>query len=117
MIKSDANSAAIASTLNSSRPTGSVGVMHRAADAEPDFAGGAGEPVVNVDPLGRYAEGCQGVTLGGEVLGVGGDPGVADQQSAHRAVSRMKPLCGNPFSRDDASWLVRAPPLGFWPSQ
>jgi hypothetical protein len=44
---------------------------------------GAGQPVVDVDPLGRDAERGQGVTLRGEVLLVGGDPGVADQQSAH----------------------------------
>jgi hypothetical protein len=40
---------------------------------------GAGEAVVDVDALGLDAEGSKAVTLGGEVLGVGGDAGVADQ--------------------------------------
>lgn len=40
---------------------------------------GAGESVVDVDPVGVDAESGQGVALSGEVLAVGGDPGVADQ--------------------------------------
>jgi hypothetical protein len=35
--------------------------------------------VVDVDPLGGDAERGEGVALRGEVLFVGGDPGVADQ--------------------------------------
>jgi transposase len=37
-----------------------------------------GEAVVDVDALGLDAEGSEGTALGGEVLGVGGDAGVAD---------------------------------------
>ena len=43
----------------------------------------AGEAVVDVDPLGRHAERLQGVALRGEVLLVGGDARVADQQPGH----------------------------------
>lgn len=49
-------------------------------------AGGAGEPMVDVDPLGLDSEPGQGVALGGEVSGVGGDPSVANQQSAHPGI-------------------------------
>jgi hypothetical protein len=43
---------------------------------------GAGEAVVDVDPVGLDAEFGEGVALGGEVLAVGGDPRVADQRGA-----------------------------------
>lgn len=45
----------------------------------------AGEAVLDVDPLGGYAQRREGVALGGEVLGVGGNPRVADQQLGHLA--------------------------------
>ena len=60
--------------------------MPRAARAG---AVGSGEPVVDMDPLGCDAEPGQGVALRSEVLLVGGDPGVADQQSAHRLSVRV----------------------------
>lgn len=37
---------------------------------------GSGQIVVDVDLLGRHVERCEGVALGGEILVVGGDPGV-----------------------------------------
>jgi hypothetical protein len=43
--------------------------------------GRAAQPVVDVDALGLDPEGLEAVALGGEVLGVGGDARVADQQS------------------------------------
>jgi hypothetical protein len=44
---------------------------------------GAREAVVDVDALGLDAEGSEGVALGGEILGVGGDAGVTDLESGH----------------------------------
>ena len=44
---------------------------------------GPGQALVDVDPLGGDAEGHQGIPLGGQVLFVGGDPGIADQQRFH----------------------------------
>ncbi len=49
------------------------------------IAMGAGQTVVDVDAFGGRAERREGATLGGEVLGVGGDPRVADQQLGHLA--------------------------------
>lgn len=43
----------------------------------------AGEPVVEVDPLVGHAEFDQAVTLGGEVLFIGGATGVADEGAGH----------------------------------
>jgi hypothetical protein len=48
------------------------------------FPIGAGQPVVDVDAVYRHTERCEAVSLGGEVLSVGGDPGVADLESAHQ---------------------------------
>jgi hypothetical protein len=42
-------------------------------------AAGAGEALVEVDPVVRDAERGQGLALGGEVLQDGGAPGVADE--------------------------------------
>jgi hypothetical protein len=53
------------------------------ASARPGRAAGAREAVVDVYAVGFDAEGSQGVALGGEVLGVGGDAGVADQEFGH----------------------------------
>jgi len=47
------------------------------------LAVGAGEAVVDVDALSRHAERLQTVALGGEVLLVGGNAGVADVQTGH----------------------------------
>ncbi len=41
------------------------------------------ESVVDVDALGSHAERLEAVALGGEVLLVGGDAGVADVQAGH----------------------------------
>ena len=41
-------------------------------------AAGAGQPLVEIDPVLGNAERGQGLALGGEVLGQGGAPGVAD---------------------------------------
>src|SRR5205085_9374285 len=41
------------------------------------------QAVIDVDPVGCDTERGEGVALRGEILFVGGDPGVADQQSAH----------------------------------
>jgi hypothetical protein len=43
----------------------------------------AGEAVVDVDAVRLDAERLEAVALGGEVLGVGGDARVADQQFRH----------------------------------
>jgi len=39
--------------------------------------------MVNVDPVGLHAEGGEGLPLGGQVLAVGADPGVADLDRGH----------------------------------
>ncbi len=53
---------------------------------------GACEPVVEVDPVTGDAELTQPVTLGGEILGVGGAAGVADQGPGHdRSVTDSHP--------------------------
>jgi hypothetical protein len=44
---------------------------------------GSGQAMVDVDPFRCDTECGKGVALGGEVLGVGGDPGVADHQYVH----------------------------------
>jgi len=50
----------------------------------------AGQAVVDVDALQLDAQRLQGVTLGAEILGVGGDAGIADLELGHVAsVSRM----------------------------
>jgi hypothetical protein len=43
----------------------------------------AGDAMVDVDPVGLHAEGCQGLALGSEILPVGRDPGVADLDRGH----------------------------------
>ena len=64
--------------------------------------------MVDVDPLGRDAERGEGVALSGEVLGVGGAAGVADQQSGHRgSLPVMAPspeLFTEPGLRDTSYW-------------
>ena len=59
-------------------------------------AGGAGEAVVDVDAFGRDAEPGERFTLGGEVLLVGGDPRVADEEVARerRSVPYRPPSPG-----------------------
>jgi hypothetical protein len=59
-------------------PDGREGLIEAGA-----VAGGAGEPVVEVDPVLGDAEFAQPVTLGGEVLGVGGAARVSDQRLGH----------------------------------
>ena len=49
------------------------------------FAVGAGQAVVDVDPVGADAERGEGFALRGQVLLVGGHAGVADQQRRHEA--------------------------------
>jgi hypothetical protein len=44
---------------------------------------GAGQPLVQVDPVGGDPEPGEGMTLRGEVLGVGETAGVADQRGGH----------------------------------
>jgi hypothetical protein len=46
---------------------------------------GAGQAVIDVDPLSLDAQAEQGVALGGEVLLIGGASGVPDKQRAHGA--------------------------------
>lgn len=66
-------------------------------------AGGAGESLIDVDPFRGDAKGGKRVALRGEVLFVGGDPGVADQHSWTVAVSTPSPgissggSCGTSF--------------------
>jgi len=45
--------------------------------------GDAGQAMIEVDPVGDNAEPGERVALRGEVLFVGRDPGVADQQPSH----------------------------------
>jgi hypothetical protein len=47
------------------------------------IAVGAGQAVVDVDPFRAHAESSKALTLSCEVLGVGRDAGVADQQRCH----------------------------------
>jgi hypothetical protein len=54
----------------------------RLAQAGP-VAVGTGQAVVDVEPVRRHAERPQRVTLGGEILGVGGDARVSDEQPRH----------------------------------
>lgn len=61
---------------------GSTAGGQHLAQAGP-LAVGTGDPMVDVDPLERDAEGGQCLPLGGEVLPVGADPGVADLDCAH----------------------------------
>ena len=123
-MRSDSNSATIARTLNSSRPTGSFGscttqteldltcrelfqdrsgVWERSGEpvklgndegvsvaagrhrfAQPGaFPVGTGESMIDIDPARADAQRLQRVALGGEVLFVGGHPGVSDQQRRH----------------------------------
>jgi hypothetical protein len=44
----------------------------------------AGQPVVDVDPVGAHAQGGEGVALGGQVLRVGRHAREADLQLGHR---------------------------------
>ncbi len=68
--------------------------------AEPGpVAVGSGQAVVDVDSVIGDAEGVQAVALGGEVLSVGGDPGLADFQFGHRAQSV-------PLSPRSLDWLT-----------
>ena len=67
------------SSLVTTRGAGAAG-GESLAKSEP-LAVSAGEAVVDIDPFRFDAELGKGVALAGEVLGVGGDAGVADQQS------------------------------------
>jgi hypothetical protein len=44
---------------------------------------GAGEAVIDLDPLGFYVERLKRVAPGGEVLRIGGDAGVPDPKLGH----------------------------------
>jgi len=55
------------------------------------FAVGAGESVVDVDPVGLDAEPEQGVALGGEVLLLGGAACVANEKRRHGALQKGDP--------------------------
>ena len=90
----------------------------RFAQAGP-VAVGAGQAVVDVDALGGYAERLQAVALGGEVLRVGGDARVADQQPGHAAkcvpyVGRSPGISagGSYGTAARAATLARRPPGG-----
>jgi len=50
----------------------------RLAKSRP-LAAGAGQAVVNIDPLGGHPEGGEAVALDGETLGTGGASGVPDE--------------------------------------
>jgi hypothetical protein len=69
-------------------PDGREGLIEAGA-----VAGGAGEPVVEVDPVLGDAELAQPITLGGEVLGVGGAARVSDQRLGHDR-ERLRTLAG-----------------------
>jgi hypothetical protein len=56
------------------------------------FAVAAGQSVVDVDPVWRDAQCCQALALDGEVLFVGGTPGLTDEKRRHDA----PPMRGRP---------------------
>ncbi len=71
----------------------------------------AAQAVVDVDAVGLNAEPGERVTLGGEVLLVGGDAGVADQQSRHD--SKCVPYVGrSPAHITEPPLRHTPPPLG-----
>jgi hypothetical protein len=80
--------------------------------------------VVDVEPISRYAERVQAVTLGGEVLAVGGDPDVADLGPVISSVcAGWPPVTGTThrtslMGRTDLQLLVRDhredPGVVFW---
>jgi len=56
-------------------------------------AGDAGDAV---DPVGLHAEGGEGLALGGQVLPIGADPGVADLDCGHgRSIAGCPTLTGH----------------------
>jgi len=59
-------------------PAGGEGLAQAGA-----LAVGAGDAVVDVDPVGLHAEGGKGLALRGQVLPIGADPGVADLDRGH----------------------------------
>ena len=78
LIMGASNRTAIATLVERSRRN--VTLVRVGANRTAAVAVGAGQAVVDVDPAGGHAEGVLGVALGGEVLAVSGDPGVADLQ-------------------------------------
>jgi prevent-host-death family protein len=56
------------------------------------FTVGAGQAVVDVDPLGLDTETEQGVALGGQILLIGGASGVPDKQRAHGTPPGLGPV-------------------------
>jgi hypothetical protein len=81
------NSAIIERVENSSRPTGSVGRAY-SIDVEPDAPVGSSSKVSRTS--GVDAERTHRRPLGGEVLGGGGNPGVADLEFGHcQSLSRL----------------------------
>ncbi len=68
----------------------------RASRKAGPLAVGAGDAVVDVDPVGLHAEGREGLALGGEVLAVSRDRGVADLHRGHgRSLAGCPPLTGH----------------------
>jgi hypothetical protein len=92
---------------------GRTGRRHDQRVADPDrrerlvesgaLAVGAGQSVVEVDPVVGYAELAQPVALRGEVLFVGGAAGVADQNPGH---DRLMPAVSARRRRSPSGWIV-----------
>jgi len=68
-------------------PAGGEGLAQAGA-----LAVGAGDAVVDVDPVGLHAEGGKGLALRGQVLPTGADPGIADLDRG----SRFRSMAGCP---------------------
>jgi len=72
-------------------PAGGEGLAQPGA-----LAVGAGDAVIDVDPVGLHAEGGEGLPLGGQVLAVVRDPGVADLDRGHgRSIAGCPTLTGH----------------------
>src|SRR5208282_5348156 len=77
-------------------------------------AASAGEPLVKVDAFLRDPESGQGLALGGEVLGQGGAPGVADVRHpvASLSVYGAYPLQHSPYTLTETPRAAPAVTLG-----
>ena len=71
---------------------------------------GAGQAMVDIDPFARHAESAKRISLHGQVLFVGGDAGVADQESVHEILLAVVPTgtTRQPICSVSARWAAPA---------